>query len=123
MLSRMIPVSDRSLFIDGVDINTIDIKILRRHIGYVPQDTFLFSERIADNLLFGVETACPGNNAEEMARMAAIESEIQELPYQYESYLGERGSTCQVGKSRGLPLRGRWLLIQTLLSWMIAFPP
>ena len=36
--------------------------------------------------------------------MAAIESEIQELPYQYESYLGERGSTCQVGKSRGITI-------------------
>ena len=104
MLSRIIPVSDRSLFIDGVDINTIDIKILRRHIGYVPQDTFLFSERIADNLLFGVETACPGNNAEEMARMAAIESEIQELPYQYESYLGERGINLSGGQKQRISI-------------------
>ncbi|HHT9123420.1 MAG TPA: ABC transporter ATP-binding protein, partial [Candidatus Wunengus sp. YC63] len=89
MLPRIIPVSDRSLFVDGVDINTIDIKNLRKHIGYVPQDTFLFSEKITDNLLFGVETADGSNNVEELARMAGIESEIQELPYRYESYLGE----------------------------------
>ena len=104
MLSRMIPVSDRSLFIDGVDINTIDIKILRRHIGYVPQDTFLFSERITDNLLFGVETAGGGNDVEELARMAGIESEIQELPYQYESYLGERGINLSGGQKQRITI-------------------
>ncbi|MBM2835434.1 MAG: msbA 2 [Candidatus Brocadiaceae bacterium] len=104
MLSRMIPVSDRSLFIDGVDINTIDIKILRRHIGYVPQDTFLFSERITDNLLFGVETAGGGNDVEELARMAGIESEIQELPYRYESYLGERGINLSGGQKQRITI-------------------
>ena len=104
MLSRMIPVSDRSLFIDGVDINTIDIKILRKYIGYVPQDTFLFSERITDNLLFGVETADGSNDVGELARMAAIESEIQELPYQYESYLGERGINLSGGQKQRITI-------------------
>ena len=104
MLSRMIPVSDRSLFIDGIDINTIDIKNLRRHIGYVPQDTFLFSERITDNLLFGVEATNGGNNVEELARMAVIESEIQELPYQYESYLGERGINLSGGQKQRITI-------------------
>jgi len=104
MLSRMIPVNDRSLFIDGVDINTIDIKILRRHIGYVPQDTFLFSERITDNLLFGVETAGGGNDVGELARMAGIESEIQELPYRYESYLGERGINLSGGQKQRITI-------------------
>jgi len=104
ILSRMIPVSDRSLFIDGVDINTIDIKILRKYIGYVPQDTFLFSERITDNLLFGVETADGSNDVGELARMAAIESEIQELPYQYESYLGERGINLSGGQKQRITI-------------------
>ncbi len=122
MLSRMIPVSDRSLFIDGVDINTIDIKILRRHIGYVPQDTFLFSERITDNLLFGVETAGGGNDVEELARMAGIESEIQELPYQYESYLGERGINLSGGQkqritiARALALNPNIIILDDCLS-------
>ncbi|HHT9112544.1 MAG: ABC transporter ATP-binding protein [Planctomycetes bacterium] len=104
MLSRIIPVSNRSLFIDGVDINAIDIKILRKHIGYVPQDTFLFSERITDNLLFGVETAGGGNDVEELARMAGIESEIQELPYRYESYLGERGINLSGGQKQRITI-------------------
>jgi len=104
MLSRMIPVSDRSLFVDGVDINTIDIKNLRKHIGYVPQDTFLFSEKITDNLLFGVETAGGGNDVEELARMAGIESEIQELPYRYESYLGDRGINLSGGQKQRITI-------------------
>lgn len=106
MLPRIIPVSDRSLFIDGVDISTIDIKNLRKHIGYVPQDTFLFSERITDNLLFGVEieTAGGGNDVEELARMAGIESEIQELPYRYESYLGERGINLSGGQKQRITI-------------------
>ncbi|MDO8142208.1 MAG: ABC transporter ATP-binding protein [Candidatus Brocadiales bacterium] len=104
MLPRMIPVSERSLFIDGVDINTIDIRNLRKHIGYVPQDTFLFSEKITDNLLFGVETSGGSNNAGELARMAAIESEIQELPYRYESYLGERGINLSGGQKQRITI-------------------
>ncbi|MDO8142394.1 MAG: ABC transporter ATP-binding protein [Candidatus Brocadiales bacterium] len=104
MLPRIIPVSDRSLFVDGVDINTIDIKNLRKHIGYVPQDTFLFSEKITDNLLFGVETADGSNNVEELARMAGIESEIQELPYRYESYLGERGINLSGGQKQRITI-------------------
>ncbi|MBM4066182.1 MAG: ABC transporter ATP-binding protein, partial [Planctomycetes bacterium] len=104
MLPRIIPVSERSLFVDGVDINTIDIKSLRKHIGYVPQDTFLFSEKITDNLLFGVEAADGSKSAEELARMAAIESEIQELPYRYESYLGERGINLSGGQKQRITI-------------------
>jgi len=104
MLSRMIPVDDRSLFIDGVDITTIDIKSLRRRIGYVPQDTFLFSEKISDNLLFGAETLDGSNTVEELARMAAIESEIQELPSRYESYLGERGINLSGGQKQRITI-------------------
>jgi len=104
MLSRMISVDDRSLFIDGVDITTIDIKSLRRHIGYVPQDTFLFSEKISDNLLFGAETLDGSNTVEELARMAAIESEIQELPSRYESYLGERGINLSGGQKQRITI-------------------
>ncbi len=104
MLSRMISVDDRSLFIDGVDITTIDIKSLRRRIGYVPQDTFLFSEKISDNLLFGAETLDGSNTVEELARMAAIESEIQELPSRYESYLGERGINLSGGQKQRITI-------------------
>ncbi|MEK6635810.1 MAG: ABC transporter ATP-binding protein [Planctomycetota bacterium] len=104
MIPRVIPVGDQSIFIDGVDINTIDIKLLRRHIGFVPQETFLFSERIVDNLLFGAGTADSSNNVHELACMAAIETEIQELPGQYESYLGERGINLSGGQKQRITI-------------------
>lgn len=104
LLPRMNPVTERSIFLDGVDITTIDIKTLRKRTGYVPQDTFLFSERITDNLLFGVETAGGGNDVGELARMAGIESEIQELPYRYESYLGERGINLSGGQKQRITI-------------------
>lgn len=111
MLARIIPVNDQSIFIDGVDINTIDIKALRKYIGFVPQETFLFSERIEDNILFGVETGKDNNNVQQFARIAGIEEEIQELPQKYESYLGERGINLSGGQKQRITI-ARALAIQ-----------
>ncbi|MDQ1272939.1 MAG: ATP-binding cassette, subfamily multidrug efflux pump [Planctomycetota bacterium] len=111
MLSRIIPVNDQSIFIDGVDINTINIKALRKYIGFVPQETFLFSERIEDNILFGVETGKDNNNVQQFARIAGIEEEIQELPQKYESYLGERGINLSGGQKQRITI-ARALAIQ-----------
>ncbi len=111
MLSRIIPVNDQGIFIDGVDINTIDIKALRKYIGFVPQETFLFSERIEDNILFGVETGKDNNDVEQFACIAGIEEEIQELPQKYESYLGERGINLSGGQKQRITI-ARALAIQ-----------
>jgi ATP-binding cassette subfamily B protein len=96
----MLPVVDRKLFIDGIDINELDIKALRRNIGFVPQDTFLFSERIADNILFGGEVCAGSDRALKFARMAAVDKEIQALPAQFDSYLGERGINLSGGQKQ-----------------------
>lgn len=104
MLPRIIPGNDQGIFIDGIDINTIDVKILRQHIGFVPQDTFLFSERIEDNLLFGTETGGDSINVQQLARIAGVEEEIQELPYKFESYLGERGINLSGGQKQRITI-------------------
>ncbi len=104
MLPRIIPVKEGCLFIDGTDINRFDIKMLRMRLGYVPQDTFLFSDKIADNILFGVEPEDGDNAARKFARMAAIESEILELPRQFESYLGERGINLSGGQKQRITI-------------------
>ncbi|MBE7446665.1 MAG: ABC transporter ATP-binding protein [Planctomycetia bacterium] len=122
MLSRIIPVNDQGIFIDGVDINTIDIKALRKCIGFVPQDTFLFSEKVEDNILFGVETGKDNTNAQQFARIAGIEEEIQELPQKYESYLGERGINLSGGQkqritiARALAIRPSIIILDDCLS-------
>lgn len=104
MLPRIIPVNDQSIFVDGMDINTIDVKVLRRHIGFVPQDTFLFSEKITDNILFGAETAGSDHTSRQFARIAGIEGEIQELPQKFESYLGERGINLSGGQKQRITI-------------------
>jgi ATP-binding cassette subfamily B protein len=104
LIPRLIPVQDNRVFLDGIDINTIDIKLLRQNIGFVPQDTFLFSERITDNILFGKETEKDSSYARELARMAAVETDIQELPRQFESYLGERGVNLSGGQKQRITI-------------------
>ncbi|TLD42951.1 MAG: Lipid A export ATP-binding/permease protein MsbA [Candidatus Jettenia ecosi] len=105
LIPRIIPVSDKSLFIGGMDINTIHIKALRKIIGFVPQDTFLFSERVVDNILFGVEDEKSSYySAQKIAQMVAIEKEIQQLPNQFDSYLGERGVNLSGGQKQRITI-------------------
>ena len=104
MISRIISANDSNLFIDGVDINAIDVKLLRKYIGFVPQDTFLFSEKIRDNLLFGVETACSNDYGQKLASMVSMEEEIQDLPQRFESYLGERGINLSGGQKQRISI-------------------
>ncbi len=104
LIPRMLPMVDRKLFIDGTDINELNIKALRRNIGFVPQDTFLFSEKIADNILFGGEVRAGNDRALKFARMAAINKEIQSLPAQFDSYLGERGINLSGGQKQRITI-------------------
>lgn len=104
MLPRIIPTNKQSIFLDGVDINTINIKVLRERVGFVPQDTFLFSEKIADNILFGAKTEGSDNTSPRFARIVGIEEEIQELPHKFESYLGERGINLSGGQKQRISI-------------------
>lgn len=105
LIPRIIPVPDQSLFISGIDINMINIKVLRKMIGFVPQDAFLFSERVIDNILLGVEDERQSScSAQELARMVAIEKEIEELPNKFETYLGERGVNLSGGQKQRLTI-------------------
>ena len=122
MLPGIIPVDMQRIFLDGIDINALDIKILRQHIGFVPQDTFLFSDRIEDNILFGAENVTQSDRAQELARMAGIEKEIQELPHKFGSYLGERGINLSGGQkqritiARALAINPRIIVLDDCLS-------
>jgi len=106
-IPRIIPVKDQSVYIDGRDINTIPIKLLRKSIGVIPQETFLFSDRIVDNIMFGADgekLSDSYGNGKECAHLAKIDAEIQKLPRQYESYLGERGVNLSGGQKQRLTI-------------------
>jgi ATP-binding cassette subfamily B protein len=100
LISRVYPVERGQLFIDGVDINDISLKSLRRSVGFVPQETFLFSDTVRSNIAFGLETASDLEDIGVKARCAAIEREILEFPEGYETVLGERGITLSGGQKQ-----------------------
>jgi ATP-binding cassette, subfamily B, multidrug efflux pump len=91
------------VFYDGVDINDIPLERLRSSIAYVPQETFLFSESVAENIAFGKENA-DLENIRAAAAMAAIDSEIEEYPGKYETLLGERGITVSGGQRQRIAI-------------------
>jgi ATP-binding cassette, subfamily B, multidrug efflux pump len=99
LVPRLYDISGGELLIDGVDIRKIPLEVLRSHIGFVPQETFLFSETIAENILYGVD-----NYKEEelntAAETAQIAKEVMEFPKHYETMIGERGITLSGGQKQ-----------------------
>jgi ATP-binding cassette subfamily B protein len=97
LLARLLESPQGSLFIDGTEIHRIPLKRLRRSIGYVPQDTFLFSEAIRENIAFG-RTEAKDQEIEEAARIAQIYDEIMEFPEGMNTVIGEKGITLSGGQ-------------------------
>jgi ATP-binding cassette, subfamily B, multidrug efflux pump len=87
------------LFFDGIDLNDISVKFLRSRIGYVPQETFLFSNTIRNNIAYGKPDATH-EEIEWAAKMAHIHEEIESFPDQYESILGEKGLNLSGGQKQ-----------------------
>lgn len=99
LIPRQFPTGPGQLLIDGVDINLWPLATLRRAIGFVPQETFLFSDTLAANVTFGVEDK-EGMSVEEAARLAALHEEVESFPNRYETILGERGITLSGGQKQ-----------------------
>ena len=88
-----------TLFIDGKDITTLDIDSLRENIAYVPQDNFLFSDSIVNNINFGLENGTLAK-AKEGAKFANIDDDIEGFSNGYETISGERGVTLSGGQKQ-----------------------
>jgi ATP-binding cassette subfamily B protein len=99
MIPRLIEPDEGQVEIDGHDIRQIPLQTLRQSIGYVPQDVFLFSDTVANNIAFGVTDA-----EEDAIRQAADEAElldnVQDFPDGFETYVGERGITLSGGQKQ-----------------------
>ncbi|HTF81932.1 MAG TPA: ABC transporter ATP-binding protein, partial [Cytophagales bacterium] len=96
---RMYDVSSGRIFIDGHDIKDYDPQYLKKSIGYVPQDVFLFSDTIKNNIAFGVDEASL-KSVERVAELADVHKNIVDFPQQYETMLGERGITLSGGQKQ-----------------------
>jgi len=99
LISRVYDAPEGTLFIDGRSVRKYPLAVLRRNIGMVPQETFLFSETIRENLAFGV----PGATSEELleaAEAAHIRQEFEEFPQGFQTMVGERGLTLSGGQKQ-----------------------
>ena len=99
LLVRLYDASEGIIEIDGKDIREIDLANLRKRVGYVPQDVFLFSDSIAKNIQFGRRDASQ-TEVEAFSKYAAVHKDIAELPMQYETLVGERGVTLSGGQKQ-----------------------
>ena len=109
IIPRLLDVEEGQLFLDGYDITKLRLKDLRRAIAYVPQDSFLFSTTIKNNIRYG-EPLSETPEIEYAAKQAQIHPEILNFPKQYETIVGERGITLSGGQRQRTSL-GRALLI------------
>ncbi|MGD0590924.1 MAG: ABC transporter ATP-binding protein [Bacteroidota bacterium] len=99
LIPRLYDITGGELFIDGIDIRKIPLEVLRSNIGFVPQETFLFSETIVENIRYGVDNL----NEEDLntaAEISQIAKEVLEFPNQYETMIGERGITLSGGQKQ-----------------------
>jgi len=96
-IPRLLPIPEGQLFLDGIDITKLKLEDLRTAIAYVPQDSFLFSDTIKDNIRYG-EPLREQIDVEYAAKQAQIHPEILNFPQQYETLVGERGITLSGGQ-------------------------
>lgn len=99
LLPRLYEAVEGEILIDGIDIKKIPIETLRRHIGYVPQETFLFSETLSANISYGDDGA-DRELIHEAAEISQISRDIIDFPKQFDTMLGERGITLSGGQKQ-----------------------
>lgn len=117
-LARLIPrVFDPppgSVRLGGIDVRDLSLATLRETIGYVPQDPFLFSASIHDNIAFGRPDATP-KEVEHAAELAGIHDEICEFPKRYDTMVGERGVSLSGGQKQRVAIARALLLEPQIL--------
>ena len=121
LIPRLYDTSDGSILVDGKDIRTLPLAVLRENIGIVPQETFLFSDTLKNNILYGVV-----DEKEELlnkvADISKLKKDVDDFPKKYETILGERGITLSGGQkqraclARALAIDPKILILDDSLS-------
>lgn len=104
LIPRLYEAPAGSIEVDGHEISRVPLKVLRNAIGMVPQDTFLFSETVKENIGFGIDREVSADEVESAAKIAGIHDEILEFPQGYDTLLGERGVTVSGGQKQRLTI-------------------
>ena len=101
LIPRLFDPQEGTILIDGIDAQKYPLETLRRAVGYVPQETFLFSDTIGENIAFGlVKNSQKENKVENAADKAQVLENIQEFEKKFETILGERGITLSGGQKQ-----------------------
>ncbi|MNL28640.1 Lipid A export ATP-binding/permease protein MsbA [compost metagenome] len=112
LLTRLYPLSEGRILINGEPLETYTQESLRNIFLLVPQEPFLFSDSISDNIGFGVEDNISPEEVLRMTKIVDLHNEIEALPSQYESQLGERGVNLSGGQKQRLTI-ARGLIMKT----------
>ncbi len=120
-IPRLLNIEAGALFLDGCDVTKLDVATLRKAIAYVPQDSFLFSTTIKNNIRYG-EPLIETDEVIQAAKQAQIHPEILNFPQEYETLVGERGITLSGGQrqrtslARALLVEAKVLILDDALS-------
>jgi len=104
LLLRLFDVEEGEILLDGVNIKDIRIHCLRENIGYVPQDNFLFSTTISENIAFAFDENIPNRDILEAAKKAEVYDNIINFPDKFDTVLGERGVTLSGGQKQRISI-------------------
>ncbi|MCI0659644.1 MAG: ABC transporter ATP-binding protein/permease [Acidobacteria bacterium] len=99
LVPRLLDAEPGMVLIDNLDVHKVPLKQLRENIGYVPQETFLFSETLAENIAFGVNDG-RAEKIERVANVAGLADDVKDFPNKYQTVLGERGITLSGGQKQ-----------------------
>jgi ATP-binding cassette subfamily B protein len=122
VIPRLFEVADGELFLDGVDVNRIPLATLRSSIAMVPQDSFLFSMPLRDNIAYGLPADASEQAIQRAAARAELARDVAELPQGYDTLVGERGVMLSGGQrqrtalARALALDPKILILDDTLS-------
>lgn len=113
-IPRLLDIEPGQLFLDGVDITKLAVSDLRSAIAYVPQDSFLFSTTVKNNIRYG-DPITPEEDVVYASKMAQIDAEIENFPQKYETIVGERGITLSGGQRQRTALARAMLIDAPIL--------
>lgn len=121
LIPRLFDCTAGEILVDGFPLRKIPLEVLRRSIGYVQQETFLFSDTISNNIAYGVEIATP-EEIEWAARVSQIYKDVEGFPKKFDTFIGERGITLsggqkqRVGIARAIIRKPKILILDEALS-------